>query len=404
MIRYEPPLTGALSLLLPSQAQTLLLRSALLPKDRSVVALESWQADFDDPVAAIAEHNVGGRRLAPLIAANLGDNGQSIHPELMTYLRTAAMREELRAREYRKICHGVLASLAGARLHVIALKGAVLSETVYPRPDLRHSHDIDLLIREEDLEQAEAVATGIGFETVASSQPSSIASRHYIHESGLPLDLHPGLFTVGPYNAVKGEAQDRAEQRTILDVGVHVLSPADQLLHVCAHASTGWQRSTLAWVCDAWFIMNAVPDLDWDVVVESSRQGQMSLPLYVTLAYLADELGAPVPSSSLEQLRAESLRTQRVTREIALFGAWAGPGTKLLRAVRASRRWRDKAFIAGWRIMPSPASVAAAGRIRSARGWPLWYVGRPFRFVARRLRSLAGVDDAASTDDGPPER
>ena len=400
MTRREPPLAGALSLLLPSPSQTLLLRSALLPQHRALSALESWQAGVDDPVAAFAARDTGGRRLAPLIARNLGDNGQNIDSELMTYLRTAAMREELRAREYRKICHGVLASLTEAGLHVIALKGAALAESVYPSPALRHSHDIDLLICEEELELAESVTAGIGFQRVVPSQPSYIASRHYIHDSGLPLDLHPGLFTVGPYNEVEAGARDRAEPCIILSVSVYQLCPADQLLHVCAHAATGWQRSTLAWACDAWLVMNAAPDLDWDVLVESSRQGQMSLPLYVTLSYLAHELEAPIPPDRLEQLRGQAMRTGRVTREVALFGAWAGPSAKLPRALRASSRWRDKALIAGWRLVPSPASVAAAGRIRSQSGWPLWYLGRPFRLLARRLRSLAGRDGAAGKSDG----
>lgn len=116
----------------------------------------------------------------------------------------------------------------------------------------------------------------------------------------------------------------------------------------------------------------------------------MSLPLLVTLRYLARELEARIPEDCLERLEAEAMRTGRLAQELALFGAWAGPGAKLPTAVGRSRRWRDKAFIIGWRLMPSPASVAAAGRIRSTAGWAAWYLGRPVRFVTRRLRTLLG--------------
>ena len=182
---------------------------------------------------------------------------------------------------------------------------------------------------------------------------------------------------------------NRAVAVSVSAVPAHVLSPADQLLHVCAHASTGWHRDSLLWACDAWFTIHQEPEPDWDVVIEQASRSHTALPLYVTLAYLAEELGARIPPACIQQLKVEAMKPDRLAHELVLFGIWAGPGTKLARAFRASRDWRERIFILAWRLVPSPSSVVSMGRIRSPGSWLIWYLGRPVRFVVRRLRSVA---------------
>jgi hypothetical protein len=332
----------------------------------------------------------GGRLLAPLIAANLLDDGAAVDARLQTYLRTAALREELRTREYRKICHAVLVSLSHEEIDTIVLQGAALGETAYPRPDLRHSHDIDLLIQRQDFRRAAPVMEGLGFRASGPGGITDSVPHRHVHESQLPLVLHEGLFHVPHHNVMPSEVWERAPIRTILDASVRVLSPADQLVHTCAHAASGWHRGSLVWVTDAWFALASAPHLDWDVVVDRAVRIRAALQVYVTLEYLANELTAPVSPPCLERLRREAEITDRLTREVALFGIWSGRGAKLGRALRASHGWRDRLVILIWRALPSPWGAAAAGRIRTAFGWPAWYLGRPLRFVAGRVHSLHG--------------
>ena len=383
-----PRLANALAVILPTSGQTLLLRVALLSSERARRAFKAWQAGVRDPTATLARHPGGGKLLAPLLRGALQNSDADVDDRLLTYLRTAAVREELRAKEYRQICAEALHVLAEAGLPVVLLKGAALAETVYPDPHLRHSRDIDLLVREPDLGRASSILSRLNFRVMQQAGAPNGIQSYLVHGSGLPLILHATLFQFPHYNSTLSDVWERSERQVVLDAPIRVLSPADQLLHVCAHASTGWHRENLLWVCDAWLLIARRAELDWEILVDRARDTHVALPLYVTLRYLAGELEAPIPETVLRRLGAHAAEQGAVAREVALFGGWAGPGIKMVRVIRSADTWRERAFVVRWRLAPSPTALLSVGLIRARWQWPRFYVSRPFRFVWRRVRIL----------------
>ncbi len=96
----------------------------------------------------------------------------------------------------------VLEALSAGRTPVIVLKGAALAETVYPERALRPMADIDLLIREEDLEKAECQLRDIGYEVAHDPQTKTelrTRHHHWVFRSarpvagGIPIELHWSL-------------------------------------------------------------------------------------------------------------------------------------------------------------------------------------------------------------------
>ena len=104
MTATPPPLAGPVSTMVPSEEQTLLLRSALWPAEAAREALLAWQARGPHPTARLARDPGGGKLLAPLICARMRDDqALGLDARLLTYLRTALVREELRGGAYREI-------------------------------------------------------------------------------------------------------------------------------------------------------------------------------------------------------------------------------------------------------------------------------------------------------------
>lgn len=380
------PLAGALGASLPNEDQTRLLRAALWPLPRARPELLAWQAEQDRPTAAIARPIGGGRLLAPLIARTLMPDPAGVDGRLLTYLRTAVVREELRTAEYRRIATTVLAALAHAEVPFLALKGAALGETVYPDPHLRHSRDIDVLVRRRDFERAARAVATAGFAPDGTGGPPNGLLGHQVHETGLPLVLHTGLFFFPRWNVPLDDVWARSEERALLGVPARVLGPSDQLLHVCAHAMTGVHRNGLLWACDAWLVAARRRDLDWDALLERGERMRAGLALHVTLEWLARALEAPVPSPVLERLAALARAEDRFGRELLLWGAWAGPDLRLSRFLTRATGWRERAFLLRWRFLPSPQVLVSMRRIRRPAAAPLYYLARPFRMVARKLR------------------
>ena len=392
----DPPISGALSLLLPSPEQTLLLKAVLLPPSDGRHALLAWQAGERNPTAALARHPGGGRLLAPLLYKSLEPDFSGLEAPLLTYLKTAAIREELRAAEFRRILIAVLKRMEETGVPFLLLRGAALAETVYPDPRFRHSGEIGLLVRSEDLERAGSALAPIGFEPgMIVTEGTRRLSRH-VHRSGLVLTLCHELYAIRLYNQPLDELWRRSVSVSIrftpdgTAASARIFSPADQLWHLCAHASSGPQRENLLWACDACFLLAREPGLDWDLLVDRAAATHVSLPLHVLLRYVARDLEAPIPGRTLSRLAGRAGAEERLSAELALFGAAARPGPKIVPMLKRSGSWRERAFLVRWRFLPSPDALVSAGLIDVRKGAPLFYAARGLRLLARRVTAGGG--------------
>ena len=146
------------------------------------------------------------------------------------------------------------------------------------------------------------VLTSLGF--TGSSEPNGCEWKKYelVHESGLPLLLHRRLSALPFFQIPVEEFWARSRIQMISGVPTRLLTPADNLFHICGSVFDPEQHESLRWVCDAWFIIHHCPDLDWDLLTNCARRSHTALPLFVTVSYLADALKAPIPSCVLAHL------------------------------------------------------------------------------------------------------
>ena len=375
--RLRPSLSEALSVVLPTSEQTLLLRACLHPDESARAAWEEWQRRRNGPI----RDNASIRKVRPLVFNALRSHGLKLDRESQTYLRSAYLQEELRSYIFRRIFRDVLLSLASAGIPTIVLKGAALAETVYGNPSLRHCHDIDLLIKEQDLRRATGLLSPLGFKK--RDEPDSEESK-MDHDSALPLELHTRLFEIPYYTAPLAEMWERSEKRIVAGVEAQILSPADNLLHVCGHAFYSAKRKSLRWVCDAWLIIDQHRDPNWDLLFDCARRSHLTLPLSVTLGYLAKELDAPIPPTFLNRLFGAAAKSSVIEKDLALWAARTASEDGPVTFLRKIKDWRVKALLIQWMLFPSPAYLAWVEQVRCSWLLPLHYVYRPLRYAWHR--------------------
>jgi hypothetical protein len=119
------------------------------------------------------------------------------------------MREARRFHEALDITH----AFAGHALPCVAFKGVSL-RSLYPQPDLRTMGDIDLLIRPENLTEAEALLREQGLRHLAVG----VSVQNWTSGQGMPVELHTALFCPSPgtldqaffKGAIRRQAEDRS--------------------------------------------------------------------------------------------------------------------------------------------------------------------------------------------------
>jgi hypothetical protein len=292
---------------LPLGEETLLLRACLYSGEEGRRAWDEARPLWERQTYAVKSNVKNGRwpvtSLWPLLLAALRRNGITPDRELLTLLRTAYLREELRAKVYRRICGEALSRLAAAGIPTIVLKGAALAETVYPDPVLRHCHGIDILIRPEHRVPAAGLFSSAGF---TATEAADIGPARFQHRSGLPLALHSGLMARSHDSLPVAELWSRSCSQIIAGTSTGVLSPGDNLIHACLQPSLENRRSP-RWSCDAWFIIHGFPALDWTLLWDIVRRNHLELPLSGAVRYLAEELRAPFQADFLACLRAAAV-------------------------------------------------------------------------------------------------
>jgi hypothetical protein len=389
----RPALSESLSLLLPPPEETLLLRVCLFPGESARAAWRHWRDGRRMPGKALLG-NSSIRKLRPLLFKAVQSHDLEIDKEALTYLRTAYLKEELRDAAVRRICRDVLLSLEKEGLVPILLKGIALAETVYDNPVLRHCHDIDILLPDEELSRPAGFLSSLGFRVRSAPQSQS---RHLrmVQDSGLPLEFHSNLFEVPYYQMGVSEVRARGRSQAIAGVKTRILTPADNLLHVCGHASYSSKRQSLRWVTDGWFIMSRHPDLDWELLIHDIRRSGLALPVSVMFEYLAESLEAPIPKSVLRSLSTAASHSRPIERQLALRGTRSDGRSSLRELFGRATNWRERVFIIQWLLFPSPGYLAWVDQVHS---WllPFHYLYRPLRYAAGRLQSsIEGAGRAA---------
>jgi hypothetical protein len=151
----------------------------------------------------------------------------------------------------------------------------VLAHLVYPEPGLRPMRDIDLLVNEAQMVQAQQVLAGLGFH--APLPDNNLRDKHLApatrQTDGLTVtvELHHNLFE--SFQLVSMAFDDLTSVPLAFQLGdtpAETLGCEDMLWHLCQHVAyhaSIWEPIRLIWVADiVGFAERFVDETDWDRV------------------------------------------------------------------------------------------------------------------------------------------
>jgi hypothetical protein len=364
-----------------------------------------------DAVSDIAR----AHRVAPLLLRGLESLGLPVPAPCRQALKRAYVANAAHNAAVFRALAAVLETLALEGIEVVALKGAGLAETVYRDRALRPMNDLDLLVREEALEDAAAALRRIGYELEPAARTASELRKIHHHwrfrsvgpaSPDVPVELHWRLDPPGwPWRVDLEAVRARAVTTRLSGVPGRVFAPEDLLvtlpLHVCRHRFRGGLIS----LCDIAAIVTTHGDrIDWQAVTERATAWQAGAYVRVVLGLTAEILGAAVPSKLFDALGAPpdagemlALARERTLERKGVLGGAAELGVRW-RRTGSRERWSA----AGRRLAALKHPRAFARRVRNdaASLWTWVRHPRTVVAVARREMSKSALDDWCSRGSG----
>lgn len=244
--------------------------------------------------------------------------GARLPPELD---RNVSLREIARAADHRAhlgMLEHLEHALEGTGIVAVALKGALLAQRLYEQPSARPSTDIDLLVKEAELDAAIVAMARAGY--APWDDPSEARFRaeshhiHLVHPHGPALELHFHAFR-GFGGVVRGEALIARSEAFPPFRSIRVLSPEDELAYLAVHAA-GHRFMRLGWLYDILLLVRRLSPDQVEEALARARASGMEGPMLLAMDLLDETFGGPAPGSA-PMRRRRRLIARAVTREPA---------------------------------------------------------------------------------------
>jgi hypothetical protein len=310
-------------------------------------------AGWDTFVAEAARHGVSALAYRALAS------GGSAPAHVVRLLEQHYLRNRLRnLRLYARLSQ-LLQVLTAESIAAVVLKGAYLAQAVYGDTALRAMSDIDLLVRERDLERAAKTLRGQGWNQTGSSSDGGHQLPSLEHD-GVAVDLHWSIEDdAAPFQVDAGGMLQRAVPFNVGPGQGLALAREDLLLHLCLHTAYnhGWLPfdGGLRHLADLAAVVRQDSTLDWGRLSARANQWRITRCVWLALTAARALLQARVPDGVFEGVTpthremldmacrlALGTHQAELVRRLPAFGrSWTN---KHWRRLSSAARWRQHAF------------------------------------------------------------
>jgi hypothetical protein len=204
----------------------------------------------------------------------------------------------------------IIGRLERVGIKPLLLKGAALRLTTYPDPAERSFSDLDLLVRDDEVDSATQALTAAGYDPGPESERALYRANHhhlvFNRPPGFVLELHWALDSEPSEFALDAEVF-RTSARVITTkrgIQVHVPSPEHTLLHLAHQNLDGFRL--LRRLVDVDRIIGSGDKIDWDMLARDANRMRVQILLALTLQLATRLLGTPIPPGFIERLRLSS--------------------------------------------------------------------------------------------------
>lgn len=185
---------------------------------------------------------------------------------------------------------------------VLPLKGAALLADIYLQHFCRPMTDIDILIKEKSLDEAETILNNLGYKKELYGLKQEYWTRNQCHLSFYKqeaeetlVELHWEIDFKRDNRGILPEFWDRIKEIDSESKSIKTLSPEDTLFSLALHNRRFGKTLSLKNVFDIIILLDKYPGFDWDYVLDKSRKYKIRSTVFFALcqASLLYEISIP---------------------------------------------------------------------------------------------------------------
>lgn len=289
----------------PTEEQELLLKAALLDKQRALEAWHSWNSRVD-----INEIDHGSFQLLPLIYRQVStlDTEAPLIGLLKGVYRSNWYKNQLLL-ERASI---LLQLLNSAGIKILLLREAACLWLYDQDIGLRPITEFEILIPAEHIPTAQNTLCHAGWlekiDTVRQNNPGGMilslrSSPVHSSPTGYEFKINRRPSIYGVLENESAELWRNSISIDIRDLPVQVLDPTDRLFDTCTENVFWKQQADFRWIVDAWMLISKEGSgIDWLRILDQAQERHLVLPIRDTLRYLQEKLNATIPDEILKNL------------------------------------------------------------------------------------------------------
>jgi hypothetical protein len=273
----------------------------------------------------------------------------------------------------------ILALFEDHGIPALPYKGPLLAESIYGDVALRQFEDLDILVPETKVAEAEALLRRQGYQMALELPQDRMAAycrmKHeipYIHPGkSILIELHWKFSPIFFHFPIDMERLwMRTEWITLAGSRVRSLSQEDTLLILCANGSRHlWEKLELVGAVAEMLRVN--PEMNWEYLFRLARELKSEQVLMLGLLISHNLFNTEIPEPAVQRIRMDKrLRILAEELQTRLFSNLqsAGGMERFFLSIRIADRWRDRVWIIlrilflpqyeDWRIIKLPSCLA----------------------------------------------
>ena len=246
----------------------LLLASCSIPRDPAKIKSLAIEIPDSESLLRLAEaHSVVGH----LAVAVAGVPDELSCPPLLDSLRARHRAHLLSTLTLTAELFRILELFRQSAVELLVLKGPVLALRAYGDPGARQYTDIDMLVRDADIQRAAEIFVAAGYQSrvsVAAIQAGKIPGEYRFRREGAGsiFELHTGRTL--RYFPLSLPVEEYFQNKILLPLDGHsvpALSPEHEFVLISIHGATHfWER--LMWIADIAAFVHNRTEVDWNSV------------------------------------------------------------------------------------------------------------------------------------------
>lgn len=240
----------------------------------------------------------------------------------LSFLFSPDLMELARNSYYQSLAHSlnlwqeflrILKAFEGEEITLLPIKGIALLEDAYAENYLRAMVDIDVLVKENNLAEAEKIFYNLGYikelcglkeEYWRNKQTHISFCCHRTKQLPILIDVHWALDFKRKHRQILPELWSRIREINVEGRKIKLLSPEDTLFVLALHKRRFGKALCLKYALDIILLLRKYASIfDWDYVLKEAEEGKMCSSLFFALSEAKFLNNQYIPSNILKRIR-----------------------------------------------------------------------------------------------------